>query len=100
MAAIGAAVQAAQPTQSSVGGAQGAAGVGLSKDIHMYLLEHDPSGAVGNMDAIQGTPLFDTRTLSSLSGYVKTQGASVSGAIRGAVREQINRLLDAGFFME
>ncbi len=100
MAAIGAAVGAASPTPSSVGGIQGAAGAGLPTDISYALIEHEPSGAVGNMANVLGLPYFSTALLKNLSGYVQTKGASVSGAIRGALRQQINDILDSGFFME
>lgn len=100
MAAIGAAVGAAEPTPSSVGGIQGAAGAGLPTDISYALIEHAPSGAIGNMKDVLGLPLFDTKTLSSLSGYIKTRDASVSGAIRGTLRDRLNQMLDSGFFQE
>lgn len=100
MAAIGAAVGAAEPTPSSVGGIQGAAGAGLPTDISYALIEHAPSGAIGNMRNVLGLPMFDTKTLSTLSGYIKTKDASVSGAIRGTLRDRINQILDSGFFRE
>lgn len=89
-----------QPTNSCVGGIQGGAGAGLQNDIQVTVLERGISGAVGNMDAIQGTPVFATRQLSTLSGYVKTRGASVAGDMRGVLREQINTMLDDGIFLE
>ena len=48
----------------------------------------------------QGLPLFATRQLSTLSGYVKTRGASVGGAHRDILREHANALLDSGVFLE
>lgn len=100
MAAIGAAVNAAQPTPSSVGGIQGAAGAGLPNKISYALIEHGTSGAIGNMDTVLGTPVFDTKALSSISGYVKTRGASVAGNARGHLKEVVNGMLDAGVFIE
>lgn len=55
-----------------------------------------PAGGAG----VQGLPLFATRQLSTLSGYVKTRGASVGGAHRSVLREQANALLDSGVFLE
>lgn len=98
--AAGSAAGAFTPTVSAVGGVQGAAGAGLPLDISLTLIEYPISGAVGNMAAVQGLPLFATRTLSSLSGYVKTRGASVSGNMRGALRDRINGMLDSGIFLE
>lgn len=87
-------------TPNSVGGIQGGAGAGLPLSIQWGLIEHGASGAIGNMDAVQGTPCFNTVKLGDISGYVQTQGASVSGSIRGIVRDQINAILDSGAFME
>ena len=58
------------------------------------------SGSPGNMAAVEGIPLLATRTLSNLSGYVKTRGASVGGAHRDTLREMANNLLDNGVFLE
>lgn len=107
LASIGAAntvVNAAQgalmPVQSSVGGIQGGVGAGLVTSAAVWVLEHETSGAVGNMAAVQGLPYFATARLGGLSGYVQTRGASVSGSIRGAMRDMVNSMLDAGFYME
>lgn len=99
---IGAVASAAslQPTTSAIGGIQGGAGAGLSLVPEVYVVERSISGAVGNMASIQGKPLFATRTLSNLSGYVKTRGASVGGAHRDTLREMANNLLDNGVFLE
>lgn len=107
LASIGAAnsiVNAAQgaltPVQSSVGGIQGGVGAGLLTAASVWVLEHDISGAIGNMAEAQGLPYFKTAALSSLSGYVQTRGASVSGEIRGTLRDKINSMLDSGIFLE
>lgn len=107
LASIGAAntiVNAAQgalmPVQSSVGGIQGGVGAGLVTAASVWCLEHGITGEIGNMAAVQGLPYFNTARIGNLSGYVQTRGASVSGSIRGAMRDMINSMLDAGFFME
>ena len=98
--AAGSILSAFQATQTSVGGIQGGAGAGVEDYIIAAVQERDISGAVGNMAAVQGLPLFATRTLSALSGYVKTRGASVSGNMRGVLRDRINNMLDSGIFLE
>lgn len=98
--AAGAIMSAFQATQTSIGGISGGAGAGLEDYITVSVVERSTSGAVGNMAAVQGLPLFATRTLSSLSGYIKTRGASVSGNMRGALRDRINGMLDSGIFLE
>lgn len=107
LASIGAAntvINAAQgaltPIQSCVGGIQGGVGAGLVTSAAVWVLEHETTGEVGNMASVQGLPFFNTARLGSLSGYVQTKGASVSGSIRGVLRERINSMLDSGFFME
>lgn len=106
LASIGAAntiIDAAQgaltPVQSCVGGIQGGVGAGLVTSAVVYVLEHDISGAVGNMATVQGLPYFKTELLGNLQGYVQTSGASVSGNIRGDLRQRINAMLDSGVFM-
>lgn len=98
--AAGSLLNSLVPTPTTVGGIQGGAGAGLPLEIYVHVLERPISGAVGNMAAVQGLPLFATRALSSLSGYVQTRGASVSGNMRGVLREQINTMLDNGIFLE
>lgn len=98
--AAGSVLNALTPTQVSSGGISGGAGSGLEKQFIVYLVERAVSGAVGNMAASQGKPYFNTALLGSLSGFVKTRGASVSGTMRGALRDQINTLLDSGIFLE
>lgn len=107
LASIGAAntiVNAAQgalmPLQSSVGGIQGGVGAGLVTSAAVWVFEHSTTGGIGNMATVQGLPFFATVEIGDLSGYVQTRGASVSGSIRGALRDRINDMLDAGFFLE
>ena len=47
-----------------------------------------------------GRPLNEERTLSSLSGFVKCSGASVSCAATSAQTSQINQLLNSGVYLE
>lgn len=86
------------PVPQSVGATGGISNTYPNAQCFVYY--RNTSGEPGNMAATQGIPLFAQRQLSTLSGYVQTRGASVSGDIRGALRDQINSMLDAGFFME
>lgn len=49
---------------------------------------------------IAGLPLYRTRTLSGLSGYVQTAGASVSAPATRNVLNAINSALDGGVYIE
>lgn len=107
LASIGAAntvVNAAQgalmPVQTSIGGIQGGVGAGLVLNAAVWVYEHGITGAIGNMSGVQGLPYFNTATIGNLSGYVQTKGASVSALGGGAIREQINSMLDSGVFIE
>jgi hypothetical protein len=68
--------------------------------VQCYVYYRTTSDSPTGSATTQGIPLQASRQLSSLSGYVQTKGASVSGAIRGTLRDRINNMLDIGFFME
>lgn len=97
---VGGSLGAFTPTPSTVGGLQGGAGAGLSMMIQVIIMEHPVSGNVGNMDEVQGNPYFNTVTLGTISGYVKTRGASIKTMLRGALKDQLNNMLDSGIFIE
>lgn len=48
----------------------------------------------------QGIPFQATRQLGTMSGYVQTVGASVSGTLHGEQFDKVNAILDAGAFIE
>lgn len=58
------------------------------------------SAAPGANAAVEGIPLLATRSLSSLSGYVRTRGTSVGGTGRDILKQQANDMLDSGVFIE
>ena len=68
--------------------------------VQCYVYYRNTSDSPTGSAATQGIPLQASRQLSTLSGYVQTKEASVSGAIRGTLRDRINNILDTGFFME
>lgn len=53
-----------------------------------------------DLTAVQGRPCGKTLQLSSLSGYCQTSGASVSMAGMDSERDEVNRLLDSGIYLE
>lgn len=90
----------AQPT--CIGSNAGGAAVGLSNSasIVCYTVFHDTIEAPSNMSNAVGTPTNCVKSIGSISGYVQTRAASVSGSMTDTEREEINSLLDGGVFIE
>lgn len=55
---------------------------------------------VGTNNTELGRPLYQTKTLSTLSGFTVCQGADVQIGAMAAEEEQINAMLNTGFFIE
>lgn len=53
-----------------------------------------------NLTAFEGRPVCKVDTLSSYSGYIKTQGFSIDIAANSDVINSINKKLDAGIYIE
>ena len=91
-------------SSSSCSGGQG--GVVAANDIRLYdtIKVHTFSYAFtetqANMADRYGRPLFAVRTLSSLSGYCKCNGASVDVAGFEEEKDKINAYVNGGFFIE
>ena len=100
VAAASASLNAIRPTISGTGGGGGGAASGLSRQINIMSIFHDTDVAPSNPSPVAGTPALANKSLSGLSGYVQTSGASVSGAMTDTERNEINMLLDGGIFIE
>ena len=61
-----------------------------------YPTTEEPSGSA----LTHGIPLFKTATISTLSGYVKTNGFSLQGAFRSDIIDMVNDFMDSGVFIE
>lgn len=68
--------------------------------ISWHYYYHEFATEPGNINSIEGSPLFTTRTISSLSGYIKCAGASVSLAGKASDTEEVNTYLNTGFYYE
>lgn len=88
-----------QPVPSCIGGGGGIAHVD-SGVVTCFTVFHDTSVSPDSVSSVMGTPAMASKTLSGLTGYVQTLGASV--AITGSAdeRDRINDLLDSGIFIE
>ena len=97
---IGAGLDALLPHISSMFGSGGSAASVLSKYVILYTVCHDTNVDPSSVSSIMGTPTMATKSLSGLTGYVQTVGASVSGGMLDTERAQINKLLDRGIYIE
>lgn len=89
-----------EPLPSCVGGNSGGAALGLANTVYCYSIFHDTNVLPSSISSIMGTPTREVKSLSGLSGYVQTLGASVAGAMLDGERSQINKMLDGGIYIE
>lgn len=89
-----------QPLPSCVGANGGGAVFGLENKVYCYTIFHDTNVSPDSVSAIMGTPARAVKSLSGLSGYVQTVGASVAGAMLDSERDAINNLLNGGVYIE
>ena len=93
-----------QPQAESIGSNGGGAFLGLvgytGYKVYCFTIFHDTTVAPSNVSAIKGTPYNAVMSLGSVSGYVQTMDASVSGTMTDTEREKINQLLDGGIYIE
>lgn len=89
-----------QPLPSCVGANGGGAVYGLENKVYCYTVFHDTNVSPDSVSAIMGTPARAVKSLSGLSGYVQTVGASVAGLMTDSERDAINNLLNGGVYIE
>lgn len=88
------------PQPSCIGGACGGAGMGVDNNVRCYTIFHDTTVAPSNVSAVFGTPTNAVMALSTITGYVQTVGASVSGDMELTEKKKINSMLDSGIYIE
>lgn len=88
-----------QPVPSCIGGGGGIAHVD-SGVVTCFTVFHDTNVAPDSVSSVAGTPAMSSKTLSGLTGYVQTLGASVAISGSASARKQINSMLDSGIFIE
>lgn len=89
-----------QPIPNSIGGGGGGAAftdgpVGVCTTVF-----HDTTVSPSSVSSVMGIPAMAAKSLSGLSGFVQTLGASVAITGSASAREQINNMLDSGIFIE
>lgn len=93
-----------QPQPESIGSNGGGAFLGLvgytGYKVYCFTIFHDTSVTPSSVSAVKGTPYNGVLSLSGVSGYVQTMGASVAGNMTDTEREEINGLMDGGIYIE
>lgn len=89
-----------EPMPTCVGSHSGGAVFGLDNKAYCISVFHDTNVLPDSISAICGTPAREVKSLSSLSGYVQTVGASVAGSMTDTERTRINQMLDGGIYIE
>lgn len=88
------------PLTQTVGGVGSASGGGLGTQGEIYTVCHAPNITPSSISNVMGTPSFSVKRINTLSGYIKCNSASVECAGRAGSRENINMMLNGGFFYE
>ena len=88
------------PISQSVGGISSASGTGLGFNMRLFTICHDTNVSPSSVSASMGTPAMAQKQISTLSGYVQCQNASVDISADASDREIINNYLNTGFFYE
>lgn len=111
VAALGSAVasgfESLVPINTTVGGIGGGAGNSLGSSIQCTTICHGTSQEPSVLLPVIGTPTYQLKTLSSVSGYCQTSQANMNmTAVTGegfpteGEVEEVDRLLDAGIYLE
>ena len=88
------------PNATTVGGCSGGAGYGLDNKIKCVTITHGSTVEPSNITQTLGTPTMEVKLLGSLTGYVQTNGASVSASADITILNTINSMLDGGRYIE
>lgn len=90
----------AQDKNTVIGSYSGGRSEFSSRVIKLTVEKFATANEPDNLTAIEGRPLCMVRTLSGLSGYVRTQGFSIDLNANSDVIKSINSKLDAGIYIE
>lgn len=85
---------------STIGSFNGGYGEFLGTNFVLTVQKHLSNIEPENLRAIEGLPCAKVRSLSGLSGYVQTSGASVAVNANSNVIDKLNAALDAGIYIE
>lgn len=85
---------------STVGTNDGSIEEEINDSIVLTVEEYTSNVEPATLTAIAGRPCGKVRSLTDLSGYVQTSGASISVNANSNVIDEINALLDNGIYIE
>lgn len=94
------AMKGLEPFSSTVGGAGGGSGAGLSKVARCYTIYHNTNVTPSSVSTVMGTPACEVKSLGSLSGYIQTDNASVAAPYSNEIITSVNNLLNSGVYLE
>lgn len=88
--------------QTTSNGAFGSlASLGVEKNNYrLTILQAQTTDGYGANRQSNGMPLFAVRKLSTLSGYIQTEGASVAISAPQDIIEEVNNALNGGIYLE
>lgn len=99
------AIGSIQRSVGSTGGIGGSyvytspSGISNFNKVHLYVISHNTNVDPSNLTEKQGRPLFEVKTLTSLSGYCQCMNASVD-VENEQMNDTINNLLNGGVYIE
>lgn len=82
------------------GGLGGGASHALDKVLHCYVASRTLTETQDNLNSIMGKPYMGRATINSFSGYVQTEGFSLSGNYLQQIVDNVNSMMDAGVYIE
>ena len=91
---------AIRPMDASISSNGGAAGMGLGNTVKCFTVFHDTTVSPSSVSAVKGTPYNGVMSLSGVSGYVQTAGASLDIAGYGNEKDMVNNYLNGGIYIE
>lgn len=91
------AMTALQPIPHSIGSGGGFL---TNHNVKVISVFHDTTAEPGSVSATIGTPAMAQKVIGSLSGFIQTMEASVNASCYDDIRQEINSLMDGGFFYE
>lgn len=91
---------AVTPNFSCIGGLDGIAGIATNQNITCYTVFHDTVAAPNLNLADVGAPSMCPKNLGSLTGYCQCRDAHVAAAAESQELDEIDALLNSGFYIE